>query len=501
LSSLKENIIKVYAKYIVWKTKKWSLQPVKTQNKVFKQLISKAKKTAFGRDHSFHKINSVDDFSRRVPIRDYEEIKPYISRIICGEPNVLWPGRPIYFAKTSGTTSGEKHIPLSKESMPFHIKGSVHATMHYINETSNTEFLNKKVIFLQGSPELKEINSIKTGRLSGIVAHYTPSFLKNNTMPSWKVNCIESWEQKILEISKETLKEDMAVIGGIPPWVIMYFEQLKALSGKKTIKEIFPNFNLFVYGGVNFSPYRDSFKKLIGKKIDSIEYFPASEGFFAYQDSQKDEALLLQLNSGIFYEFVELDEMKNKTPKRLTIKDVVKNKNYVLIVSTNAGLWSYNTGDTISFVNLKPHKIIVTGRFKHFISAFGEHVIGSEVEKALKQSLSKSKSIVKEFTVAPNVNPKKGLPFHEWWIEFEEEPSKSELVRLSQEIDKCLQEQNSYYKDLVKGKVLKQLEIVLVSKGGFQKFMEDSGKLGGQNKLPRLSNNRKIVEVLKKYKA
>ena len=499
MSSFKEKIVKVYAKYTVWKTRKWSKNPVKTQDKVFKKLISKAKHTRFGKDHSFYQIHRKEDFSKHVPIRDYEEIKTYINRIIDGETNVLWPGRPIYFAKTSGTTSGEKHIPISKESMPYHIKGSIDATMHYINETSNTGFLNKKVIFLQGSPKLEEKNSIKTGRLSGIVAHYTPSFLKNNTMPSWEANCIEDWEQKVLEIAKETLKEDMAVIGGIPPWVIMYFEQLKTLSGEKTIKDIFPSFNLFVYGGVNFSPYRDSFKKLIGKKIDSIEYYPASEGFFAYQDTQKDEALLLQLNSGIFYEFVELDEMKKKRPERLTIKDVVKNKNYVLIISTNAGLWAYNTGDTVSFVSLEPHKILVTGRYKHFISAFGEHVIGSEVEKALKQSLEEINLIVKEFTVAPNINPRRGLPFHEWWIEFEEDPHQKEALKLSKNIDKNLQELNTYYKDLVQGKVLKQLELVVVKKGGFQKYMDDTGKLGGQNKLPRLSNDRKIVDGLKKY--
>ena len=499
MSSLKEKIVKVYAKYTVWKTRKWSSSPVKTQEKVFKKLISKAKKTRFGKEHNFDKTYNAEDFSRNVPLRDYEQFKPYINRIVDGEKNVLWPGNPIYFAKTSGTTSGEKNIPITKDSMPYHIKGSIDATMHYIQETSNTEFLNKKVIFLQGSPKLKEKNLIKTGRLSGIVAHYTPSFLKNNTMPSWETNCIEDWEQKVLEISKETLKEDMAVIGGIPPWVIMYFEQLKTLSGKKTIKDIFPSFNLFVYGGVNFSPYKDVFKKLIGKKIDSIEYYPASEGFFAYQDSQKEEALLLQLNSGIFYEFVELDEMKNKRPKRLTIKDVVKNKNYVLIVSTNAGLWAYNTGDTVSFTSLKPYKILVTGRYKHFISAFGEHVIGSEVERALKQSLEKSKLIVKEFTVAPNITPKKGLPFHEWWIEFEIDPNEEEAVKLKKKIDKSLQEQNTYYKDLIQGKVLKQLELVVVTKGGFKKYMDGAGKLGGQNKLPRLSNDRKIVDGLKKY--
>ena len=500
MSSIKEKAVKIYAKYVVWRTKKWSLNPIKTQEKVFKNLLKKGKKTVFGQEHSFHNITNHGEFSSLVPIRDYEKIKEYIDQIVDGKKNVLWPGKPIYFAKTSGTTSGEKHIPITKESMPFHIKGSIDATMHYINETSKTEFLNKKIIFLQGSPVLKTKKSIKTGRLSGIVAHYTPAFLRKNTMPSWKTNCIEDWGKKIMEISKETIKEDMAAIGGIPPWVIMYFETLLKLSKKDNISSIFPNFNLFVYGGVNFSPYKETFKRLIGKQVDSIEYYPASEGFFAYQDTQSSKGLLLQLNSGIFYEFVHVSDMKNSKPKRLTIKDVELGKNYVLIVSTNAGLWAYNTGDTVQFISLVPPKIIVSGRYKHFISAFGEHVIGSEVEKALESVLEHSLLKVKEFTVAPMVSPKEGLPFHEWWIEFDNKPKYQEVKDLEKKLDDSLQEINTYYKDLVQGKVLKNLEIVIVISGGFRNYMESKGKLGGQNKLPRLSNDRNIVDNLMRVK-
>jgi hypothetical protein len=499
LSSLKEKAAKVYAKYVVWKTKKWAAYPNKTQDKVFKKLLAKGKKTRFGKEHSFGKIINHKDFSKQVPVRDYEGLKKYIKLITDGEKDVLWPGSPIYFAKTSGTTSGEKLIPITKDSMPYHVKGSVEATMHYINETSNTSFLNKKIIFLQGSPLLEDTKGIKTGRLSGIVAHYTPSFLRKNTMPSWETNCIEDWEKKVLEISKETLKEDMAAIGGIPPWVIMYFEKLLDITGKKTIKQIFPNFSLFVYGGVNYSPYKESFRQLIGEEIDSIEYYPASEGFFAYQDSQKNKGLLLQLNSGIFYEFIEIDEMKKSSPKRLTINEVEKETNYVLVVSTNAGLWGYNTGDTVEFTSLVPARVKVTGRYKHFISAFGEHVIGSEVEKALRETLINEKTSLKEFTVAPKVNPKKGLPFHQWWIEFDQEVSSEKIKKIEKELDRNLQSLNSYYKDLVQGKVLKPLEIVVVKKGGFKSYMESIGKLGGQNKLPRLSNDRKIADQLINY--
>ena len=501
MSSLKEKAAKVYAKYVVWKTKKWAAYPNKTQDKVFKKLLAKGKKTRFGKEHSFGKIINHKDFSKQVPVRDYEGLKKYIKLITDGEKDVLWPGSPIYFAKTSGTTSGEKLIPITKDSMPYHVKGSVEATMHYINETSNTSFLNKKIIFLQGSPILEDTKGIKTGRLSGIVAHYTPSFLRKNTMPSWETNCIEDWEKKVLEISKETLKEDMAAIGGIPPWVIMYFEKLLEITGKKTIKKIFPNFSLFVYGGVNYSPYKESFRRLIGEEIDSIEYFPASEGFFAYQDSQKEEGLLLQLNSGIFYEFIQIEEMKKSYPKRLMINEVEKETNYVLVVSTNAGLWGYNTGDTVEFTSLAPARIKVTGRYKHFISAFGEHVIGSEVEKALRKTLINTKISLKEFTVAPKVNPKKGLHFHQWWIEFDQEVSLEKIRKTEKELDRNLQSLNSYYKDLVQGKVLKPLEIVLIKKGGFKSYMESIGKLGGQNKLPRLSNDRKIADQLINYKA
>ena len=494
--SVKEFLAKILAKYFVWKIRKWSKRPIQTQKKVFRNLILKAKETSFGKNHNFSEINSHKDFVKNVRVKDYEGLLPYFNRLVKGEENVLWPGKPICFAKTSGTTSGVKHIPITKDSMPTHINASRDAIFHYINETGKTAFLNKKVIFLQGSPVLEEISGIKTGRLSGIVAHFTPPYLRRNISPSWDVNCIEDWEEKVKEISLETIKEDMAVIGGIPPWVQMYFEKLKQLSKKKNMSEIFPNFHLFVYGGVNFEPYRNMFNDLIGKEIDSIEYFPASEGFFAYQDSQKSNELLLQINSGIFYEFIKLDEMNMKSPTRFTVKNVEVGINYVLIISTSAGLWAYNTGDTIAFTSLFPHKIIVTGRYKHFISAFGEHVIANEVEKALKQSLKRSLLKVNEFTVAPLINPKKGLPFHQWWVEFENTPNKEEVERLASSLDKNMQMQNAYYKDLVEGKVLKKLEIIILKKDTFNKYMKKKGKLGGQNKLPRLSNDRKIVEEI-----
>ncbi len=491
--SIKSFAAQLFAKIIHYKTQKWVSNPIQTQQNVFKDLIRQAENTQFGIDHQFSEIYTPEDFVNHVPIRDYEELKPYVDRVVNGEENVLWKGKPIYFAKTSGTTSGAKYIPLTKDSMPFHIEAARNAILNYIHETGKTDFVNGKMIFLQGSPILEEKNGIKLGRLSGIVAHFVPKYLQKNRMPSWETNCIDDWETKVDTIVEETIQEDMAVISGIPSWVQMYFEKLHQKGGKP-VGEIFKNFNLFIYGGVNYEPYRAKFENLIGRKVDSIELFPASEGFFAYQDSQKEKGMLLLLNSGIFYEFVKSEEFFNENPKRYTIGEVELDVNYVLIISTNAGLWSYNIGDTVQFTSLKPYRVIVSSRIKHYISAFGEHVIGKEVEHALQLAMENTSIRVNEFTVAPQIAPENGLPYHEWFIEFENEPNNLEDFALT--IDNAMRKQNVYYDDLIVGKVLRTLVITKVSKNGFQEYMKSIGKLGGQNKLPRLSNDRKIADQL-----
>jgi len=497
MKSIKALLAKPFAKHIQKKVSKWANNPLETQEKIFKKLIKDAAHTAFGKDHDFDNIQSHDDFVKRVPIRDYEALRPYIGRVVAGEKDILWKGKPVYFAKTSGTTSGAKYIPITKESMPTHVEAARNAILGYIAETGNTDFVDGKMIFLQGSPVLEEKNGIKLGRLSGIVAHYVPGYLQKNRMPSWETNCIEDWETKVEAIVDETLNEKMAIISGIPSWVQMYFERIEARTGKK-IGEVFPDFKLFIFGGVNFEPYRNKFENLIGRKVDSIELYPASEGFFAYQNQQNDRGMLLQLNSGIFYEFVKADEFFDKNPTRITIKDVEVGVNYVMIISTNAGLWGYNIGDTVEFTSVKPYKVIVSGRIKHFISAFGEHVIGKEVEQALNDALQDSGASINEFTVAPKINPAEGLPYHEWFIEFESEPKN--IAQFAATIDASLQQQNSYYFDLIEGKVLKRLQITKIEKDGFQIYMKSIGKLGGQNKIPRLSNDRKIAEILTNYK-
>jgi hypothetical protein len=495
---IRSVLAKPFAAYINKQTKEWSLNPVAYQQKVFAGLMEGGKQTVFGKDHGFADIKSHADFKKQVPIRDYEALKPYVERVLHGEENILWKGKPEYFAKTSGTTSGTKYIPITKESVPNHINSARNALLSYLHETGNGSFLDGGLIFLSGSPELDEKAGIKTGRLSGIVNHHVPQYLRTNQKPSYETNCIDDWETKLDKIIDETLHENMTLISGIPPWAQMYFDRIQAKTGKK-IKDVFPNFSMFVYGGVNFEPYRAKLFDTIGKKIDSIETYPASEGFIAYQDSQLAEGLLLLLNTGIFFEFIPTEEYFNENPTRLSIEEVDLGKNYAVIINNNAGLWGYSIGDTIKFVSKKPYRIIVSGRIKHFISAFGEHVIGEEVEKAMKFTMKKFPEMgLVEFTVAPNVTPAEGMPHHEWLIEFAQPPKDMESFRL--ELDEQLRKLNVYYDDLITGSILTKLKITALKKNAFIDYMKSLGKLGGQNKVPRLSNDRKIAEELENLK-
>ena len=495
---IKAFAAKIYAALMHKKNQKWINNPLDAQTRVFKELIQKGLKTKFGKDHGFQKVTDTESFRASVPVRDYEELRPYIDQVLEGKMDVLWPGRPLYYAKSSGTTSGAKYIPITSDSMPQHIRAAREALLNYIYQTGSTKAINGKHIFLQGSPVLEDKNGVALGRLSGIVAHYVPAYLQKNRMPSWETNCIDDWETKVDAVVEETLKENMTIIGGIPSWVQMYFERLIQKTGK-SVGELFPNFSLFVYGGVNFEPYRGIFNRLIGRTTDSIEFYPASEGFFAYQDSQTDKGLLLLLNHGIFYEFIAASSFFDKEQEFHTLEEVQVGVNYVMIISTTAGLWRYNIGDTIQFTSLEPYKVIVSGRIKHFISAFGEHVIVSEVEQALQKAVGKEANdvTIREFTVAPQVKPKSGLPYHEWFIEFDQEPTNIEAFALY--IDQQMQQKNIYYDDLIKGNILRPLVIRKVKQDGFQNYMKSIGKLGGQNKVPRVSDNRKIADALASF--
>ena len=496
--AIKSFLLKPFAKRVASAIHRNAQNAVADQNLILQQNIKKAKDTQFGKDHSLDKIKSYADFKKAVPIRDYEGLKNYFDLVKNGTANVLWPGVPKYLAKTSGTTSGAKYIPLTKDSIPNHFGTARNALFNYYAQSGHGDWVDGKLIFLSGSPELSKTSGILTGRLSGIVNHMVPTWLRGNQLPSYDTNCIEDWEDKLTRIVEETIDQDMRLISGIPPWVQMYYERLLEKSGAESVSELFPNFNMFVYGGVNFEPYREVLEQLVGKSIPSIETYPASEGFIAFQNDVNDPSLLLNTKSGIFFEFVPVAEFGQNGASRYSLAEVELGINYVLILNTNAGLWGYNIGDTVRFVSLAPYKLVVTGRLKHYISAFGEHVIGKEVESAMIEACKQNGCKVIEFTVAPQVSPVQGLPYHEWFVAFEELPNDLEIF--SHSLDNELSTQNIYYKDLIQGGVLKRLTISPVQKNAFRDYMKTKGKLGGQNKVPRLSNDRKIAKDLSVYK-
>ena len=493
---IKSLLAKPFANYIYKGIRKGVGTAVQDQETILKDLLKVVKATEFGTEHNLSEVNNHETFAEAVPIRDYEGFRGYIDRIKEGKHNVLWKGRPIYLAKTSGTTSGVKYIPISKDSISNHINTARNALLCYIAESGNSNFTNGKMIFLSGSPELERVGGIPTGRLSGIVNHHIPNYLRSNQLPSYETNCIEDWETKLDKIVDETIGQDMTLISGIPPWMQMYFDRLIQLKNKK-VGELFPNFSVMVHGGVNFEPYKARLFESIGRPIGCIETFPASEGFMAFQDTTQEEGLLLNTNSGIFFEFIPAGEIFNEKPTRLSLKDVEVGGNYALIINNNAGLWGYNIGDTIKFVSVNPYRIVVTGRIKHFISAFGEHVIGEEVEYSLMKAAAEEGVHITEFTVAPQIKNGDGHSYHEWFIEFENIPEN--LQRFATKVDNNLRQKNIYYDDLISGNILAPLHIRTVKKNGFIDYMKSIGKLGGQNKVPRLSNDRKVVEELEKY--
>ena len=493
---IKSLLAKPFAGYVYRYVKRGMTTALADQDAILKELLKTGQQTEFGREHGLDKVDSYEAFKQAVPLRDYEGLKKYIEKIKEGKHNILWKGKPIYFAKTSGTTSGIKYIPITKESISNHIDTARNALLCYMAETGNTAFADGKLIFLSGSPELERIADIPTGRLSGIVNHHIPKYLRSNQLPSYETNCIDDWETKLDAIVKETIGQNMTLISGIPPWMQMYFDRLRQASGKK-IGELFPAFSVLVHGGVAFEPYRARLFESIGRKVDAIETYPSSEGFFAFQDSQQAEGLLLNTASGIFFEFVPAASVFDEVPGRISLHDVKVGEQYALVINSNAGLWGYNVGDTIKFVSINPYRIVVTGRIKHFISAFGEHVIGEEVESSLLKAAAEEEVRITEFTVAPMIQQGEGKSYHEWFVEFEMPPS--DIKAFAQKVNDNLRQQNIYYDDLMRGNILEPLRINRVYKNGFIDYMKSIGKLGGQNKVPRLSNDRRIADSLARW--
>ncbi|AII52904.1 GH3 auxin-responsive promoter family protein [Hymenobacter sp. APR13] len=492
---LKSTLSRPLAAYVVRQYAQWQQDPIGTQQRVLRGLLAQGARTAFGRDHDLATARTAQDLAARVSVRDYEALKPYFERVKAGEADVLWPGKPLYLAKTSGTTSGAKYIPLTKDSIPNHINGARDALLHYVHRTGKSRFLDGKLMFLSGSPELETVGGIHTGRLSGIVNHHVPAYLRRNQLPSYATNVIEDWETKLDRIVDETLPAPMTLISGIPPWVQMYFDRIVQRTGRP-VGEVFPNFDLFVYGGVNFEPYRKKLFDTIGQPVDSVELFPASEGFLAFQDEPGNPGLLLLLDAGIFYEFIPAERFFEPNPPRLTLAEVELDRQYALVLSSNAGLWGYSIGDTVRFVSKYPFRVVVSGRIKHFLSAFGEHVIGEEVEQTLREAMRQHpEAEVVEFTVAPRVSDDPAVPSrHEWLVEFAHPPHNPAAFAAA--LDAGLRQRNTYYDDLLAGNILAPLLLTPLPAGAFQRYMKSQGKLGGQNKVPRLSNDRTLAEGL-----
>lgn len=494
---IKSFLAKPYASIVHNRIRKGMATAVADQQAILQYLLKVGARTIFGKDHNLSEVKTYEDFRKAVPIRDYEATRPYIDLIKEGKESVLWKGKPAYFAKTSGTTSGVKYIPITKDSIPYQINAARDTLLCYMAESGNTSFADGRMIFLSGSPEMERVGGIPTGRLSGIVNHYVPRYLRGNQLPSYETNCIEDWEQKLDKIVGETINKDMTLVSGIPPWVQMYFDWLSERGDGKKIKELFPNLQVIVHGGVNFEPYKHRLMESLGGHVDFLETFPASEGFFAFQDTLDREGLLLNSNAGIFYEFIPANEIFNENPTRLSLQDVKVGENYALIINSNAGLWGYNIGDTVRFVSTDPYRLVVSGRIKHFISAFGEHVIGEEVDYAVQQAAKEHNAHITEFTVAPQIQVNGELPYHEWFIEFEQVPDN--MAAFAHSINDHLRGKNIYYNDLITGGILQELKVRPMKKNTFIEYMRSVGKLGGQNKVPRLGNDRTFADALQPW--
>jgi len=468
--------------------------PIACQDTLMRSFISAAKNTAFGKDHNFDKINTYEDFKEQVPLRNYEQLLPYIEKIKSGEKDVLWKGRPAFLGKTSGTTSKTKYIPVTEDSLKNHIGGGQYAPLQYSHQNKKLAFLKGKSLFFSDGHFFEDINGIKAAPISTIGNSRVPWWYKWLRLPSDEINAIPDYKERIEAMIDLAGTNDIRIIVAMPVWLLVFLRSLTEKTGKD-FKQLFPNFQLLILSGMDYEPFMPEIKKYINMPFDVFETYPTTEGLLAYQDRLEERGMQLILNNGIFFEFVEVDTLGSAHVKRVSLNEVKTGINYALVLNTNAGLWGYINGDTVRFKTVFPHRIEITGRIAQYISAFGEHVTVEETEKSIAETASECDATIIEFTVAPNIKDDGTLPFHEWFIEFGQAPANIE--EFAKRLDQKICERNFSYKDVVVHKAIEPLKITLIPKGGFETYLQFSGKTGMQQKIPHARNDYQFASQLK----
>ncbi len=487
------------ARLRLWRIENWVSNPIAAQREVLQHLITSAQYTEFGRKYNFSKLFSIRDYKKNVPINEYDDIKHYIKRMMDGEANILWNTPVSWFAKSSGTTSDKsKFIPISDESLSdTHFKASKDVLTTYYKNYPESDLLTGKSLVVGGSHQVNQVNDdINYGDLSAVLMQNTPFWGHWIRTPELSIALLDEWENKIEKLAQITMHENVTSIAGVPTWTIVLINRILTLSGKQYLKDVWPNLELYIHGGVSFVPYREQLDRLIGKPINYLEIYNASEGFIAGQDKLGEEGMLLFTDHGIFYEFMPVDEYGKDDPHTTGLKDVELNKNYALVISTNGGLWRYLIGDTVQFTSLQPYKLKVTGRLKHYINAFGEELIVDNSDKAIAIASEKTQAIVTDYTAAPVFFSDNSNGAHEWLIEFNKEPE--DLDKFTYELDNALKSINSDYEAKRHKNIALRMPVIhALKKGTFTEWLRSKGKLGGQHKVPRLSNERILIEEIK----
>jgi hypothetical protein len=482
-----------------WRIEQWLSNPITVQREVLQDLVTHGQYTEFGRKYGFDELFSIRKFKDTVPIHEYNDLKPYIERIMEGEENVLWNTPVSWFAKSSGTTSDKsKFIPITQESLEdCHFQSAKDVLTLYYNSNTESDLLTGKALVIGGSHQISQVNeNMQYGDLSAVLLQNTPMWANWIRTPELSIALMDEWEQKIEQLAQSTIEEDVTSISGVPTWTLILIKRILAITGKETLKEVWPNLELYIHGGVSFTPYKEQFRKYIGEGCTYLEMYNASEGFFAAQDNPEEDGMLLFLENGIFYEFMPIAEYGKSNPQTIGLNKVVIGENYALVISTNGGLWRYLVGDTIQFVSLDPYKIKVSGRLKQYINAFGEEVIADNADKAIAIASAKTGLMVNDYTAAPIYFGDQNQGAHEWLIEFDNKPSSTDAF--AYELDCALKSLNSDYEAKRYKDIALSLPVVhALDNGVFNAWLKQQGKLGGQHKIPRLSNERKYIESIK----